>query len=91
MHRGSEVALKHGEGGAKFTPTLAKIQTRKAVDLKLGTLGTVTYCYLIYGKKFLEIVNFCWCQHFFLANQGKLYNFCYTFKSFISSYQILIT
>ena len=40
VHGGSEVALKHGgEGkGAKCTPpSLAKIQTTKTVDLKLGT------------------------------------------------------
>ena len=38
-HGSSEVALKHGVGGGvgKFHP-LAKIQTIKAVDLKLGTL-----------------------------------------------------
>ena len=42
VHGGSEIALKHGRGrgeGGKFTsPPLAKIQTTKAVDLKLGTL-----------------------------------------------------
>ena len=38
VHGGSEAALKHG-GGGEFTPSpLAKIQTTKAVDLKLGTL-----------------------------------------------------
>ena len=36
VHGDSEVALKHGEGGVN--PPLAKIQTSKAVDLKLGTL-----------------------------------------------------
>ena len=34
---GSEVALKHGAGGLNLAPP-AKIQTTKAVDLKLGTL-----------------------------------------------------
>ena len=41
VHGGSEVELNHGVGG-KFTPSpsppLAKVQTTKAVDLKLGTL-----------------------------------------------------
>ena len=39
VHRGSEVALKHGGGGVTPPPPtpLAKIQITKAVDLKLGT------------------------------------------------------
>ena len=39
-HGGSKVALKHGGGGGgvNLPPPLAKIQTTKAVDLKLGTL-----------------------------------------------------
>ena len=36
VHGGSDVALKHG-GGVNLPP-VAKIQTTKAVDLKLGTL-----------------------------------------------------
>ena len=38
VYGGSEGALKHGRGVGKSPPPLAKIQTTKAVDLKLGTL-----------------------------------------------------
>ena len=37
VHGGYEVALKHGGRGVNLLP-LSKIQTTKAVDLKLGTL-----------------------------------------------------
>ena len=73
VHGGSEVALKHlggGGGGGKFIP-VAKIQTRKAVDLKLSTLKSNLLSSNLWKRKSWNLSIFADVSIFFLPIREK--------------------